>query len=412
MRALRLVWAFAWALPACASTAGASSADASREAAVDASDGAADGATGACVWRAGEVRTVPATGARCVLHDVIRTGATTSLLRACTDGAGADARWRYDLVSLDALGRAGVTTALADGRAAGARTASLARDPMGRVRALIPGPEGAVGELVRVDGTAVLRTSLTQPMGTFPVTDAHGLVAYGDGFSCVAEEVRGAWGVAMLSLDATGVVRTGEDLGLPISPSVFARVPWPGNDGTFAMLWFDPRGTTGLTLRRYSPSGAPRTEAGASLDLAVNDPIRAVLLPDGDGALLVWEAVADTLPPLGEVATRRLDAQGVPRSEMLQFTELGFYAGGLDATVAQGTRWITAVTGSGVLRLGAYALDDAGALTPLRVPLTTVGAINARARIVETDAGALVVFARDASSLAAVPLTCDRSGRP
>ena len=405
MRSLALVWAFAAVLPACASTAGAQFADASA-------DGAGDASDGACVWRAGEVRTVPSTSARCVLHDAIRTGAATTVLRACSDGTGSDARWRYDLVTLDALGRAGATTALADGRAPSALTGNLTRDPTGRVRALLPETDGAAAELVRVDGTSVLRTPIAQPPESFPITQPRGLAARADTLSCVAEQVRGAWGVSLLTFEATGALRTTVDLGLPLAPSVFARVPWPGNEGTFAMLWFDPRGSTGLTLRRYEASGAPRTDAGASLDLAVNDPIRAVLLPDGDGALLVWEAVADTLPPLGEVATRRLDAQGVPRSEMLQFTELGFYAGGLDATVAQGTRWITAVTGSGVLRLGAFALDDAGALTPLRVPLSMVGAVNARARIVETDAGALVVFARDAATVAAVPLTCDRSGRP
>jgi hypothetical protein len=90
---------------------------------------------------------------------------------------------------------------------------------------------------------------------------------------------------------------------------------------------------------------------------------------------------------------------------------VGFYGGGVDAAATGGDVLVTAVTGSGVLRLVVAVLGPDGAPRGELIPVAMVAPTTPEreaARIVATADGALVAFQRDATTVAVAPLTCER----
>jgi hypothetical protein len=405
---------------ACAETSSGVMGDAGRNDVVDAAD-AADAASGPCRWRAGAALDLPRQGAgvRCALADLAAGAPGAWVARVCDRLAGdPDARAPLVIDRVDARGAAASTTRAAEG--ADDRAWVAVDDALGRRAALLRNAAGADETVVTLgpDGAPTGARSVTGDPMHFSLGGHQDLAVHRAGFSTVAQQIRALWGVSMLRLDAEG--RSVSAIDLMFSPAFTPRIKRLAlADRGFFMAWAEPGGAAAppaLRVRRYGEDGAP-VAAAQVLDARYprqgdEAPLRVALAPAAGGdALVVWEAEADTLPPLRTVAARRVGPDGAPRAAATLLTSLGFYAGGVDAAGSGGDVLVTAVTGSGVLRVVVAVLGPGGEPRGELIPVAMVAPTapeRVAARVVATAGGALVAFQRDASTVAVAPLTCAR----
>jgi len=402
---------------ACAETTAGVVGEAGRPDVVD----AADAASGPCRWRAGAVVDLPRQGAgvTCALVDLAAGAPGAWVARACDRLAGdVDARRPMVVDRLGARGDvAGTTRDIegVDGRA------WLALDDTLDRRALLLEAAAGRGTVLAVlgrDGAALSARGVEPDPMHFSLGDHQNLAVTRAGFSCVAQQIRALWGVSLLQLDAGGRSVMAIDLGFSraFTPRI-KRLALP--DRGFFMAWAEPgmMGAASLQVRRYEEDGAPLSAGGHMLDARLpaaspQAPLRVTAAPATDGgALVVWEAEADTLPPLRTVAVRRVGRDGAPLAATSLLTSVGFYGGGVDAAAAGGDVLVTAITGSGVLRLVVAALGPDGAPRGELIPVAMVSPTppeRTAARVVATAGGALVAFQRDAATVSVAPLTCER----
>ncbi len=406
---MRAALACALCLSACGSTVTGTAGDASV-------DVAADVAPGSCAWRVGEVRDLTAAlpGEPCALEDISSAGGGAWVLRRCGAEMGPVNR-ALVVDRVDADGRASPPVRVLESLSLTTPSPSIAvDDALGRRGVLIPEGPSQPASLVRLgpDASPLGATPLSQPPMSFSLAGYRRVMVNRAGFTAVAEQVRALWGVSMLQMDATGNSVSAVDLGLPMFPTApFDRLSLP--DGTFVMAWIERDRMTGvgaLRVRRHDENGNGHTRDSFAIDDHPPDTLRIAVAPSGDGLLAAWEAVADTLPPLRTVAVRRLARDASPVGDTGFLTSLGFYGGGLDAAGARGDVLVTAVTGSGVLRLVVAALGaDAQPRGELLMvsPVAPLAPERTVARVVATASGALVAFQRDARTVSVAPLTCE-----
>jgi hypothetical protein len=396
---------------ACAETASGVVGDAGR----------VDAPSGACRWRVGAVVDLPRQGAgvTCALVDLAAGAPGAWVVRACDRLAGdADARRPMVLDRLGTRGEAVTTTRAVEG--AEGRAWLAVDDALDRRALLLQAMPGGGESLVTLgrDGTAAAPRALQPDPMEFSLGGHQNLATTRAGFSCVAQQVRALWGVSLLQLDANGQSLMAPDLAFSreFTPRI-KRLALP--DRGFFMAWAESgaMGASALQLRRFQEDGTPLSTSAHVLDARLTPqsertPLRVTAVPTADdGALVVWEAEADTLPPLRTVAVRRVGRDGAPRAETSLLTSVGFYGGGVDAAATGGDVLVTAVTGSGVLRLVVAVLGPDGAPRGELIPVAMVAPTTPEreaARIVATADGALVAFQRDATTVAVAPLTCER----
>jgi len=407
------------AAAACAETAGGVTGDAGRPDAADAAD-ATDVAIGRCRWRVGAAVDLPRQGAgvTCALVDLAAGAPGAWVARACDRLAGdMDARRPMVVDRVGPRGDVVTTTRAAEG--ADGRAWLAVDDGLDRRALLLEAAAGRGESLVALgrDGAAAAARALEPDPMHFSLGGHQDLAVTRAGFACVAQQIRALWGVSMLELDAGGRSVMARDLGFSqaFTPRI-KRLALP--DRGFFMAWAEPgmMGAASLQMQRYDEDGTPSAGAhmlDARLSAAAERvPLRVAAAPAaGGGALVVWEAEADTLPPQRTVAVRRVGRDGAVLAATSLLTSVGFYAGGVDAAAAGGDVLVTAVAGSGVLRLVVAALDPDGAQRGELIPVAMVAPTPPErtvARVVATAEGALVAFQRDAATVSVVPLTCER----
>jgi hypothetical protein len=394
---------------ACAETASGVVGDAGR----------VDAPSGACRWRVGAVVDLPRQGAgvTCSLVDLAAGAPGAWVVRACDRLAGdADARRPMVLDRLGTRGEAVTTTRAVEG--AEGRAWLAVDDALDRRALLLEAARGTVLAVLGRDGAVLSGRGVEPDPMHFSLGGHQDLAVTRAGFSCVAQQIRALWGVSQLQLDAGGRSVMASDLAISreFTPRI-KRIALP--DRGFFMAWAESgaMGASSLQLRRYQEDGAPLSTSAHVLDARLTPqsertPLRVTAVPTADdGALMVWEAEADTLPPLRTVAVRRVGRDGAPRAETSLLTSVGFYGGGVDAAATGGDVLVTAVTGSGVLRLVVAVLGPDGAPRGELIPVAMVAPTTPEreaARIVATADGALVAFQRDATTVAVAPLTCER----
>lgn len=409
------------AAAACAETASGVTGEAGRSDVVDAADVARDAPSGPCRWRVGAVVDLPRQGAgvTCTLADLAAGAPGAWVARACDRLAG-DVDARQPMVVDRVWTRGDVVSTMRVAEGAAGRAWLAVDDALDRRALLLQATAGRGESLVTLgrDGAAAGARALEPDPMHFSLGDHQDLAVTRAGFSCVAQQIRALWGVSLLQLDAVGRSVMATDLGFSQSftPRI-KRVALP--DRGFVMAWAEPAmmGAASLRVRRYDEGGAPLSTAAHTLDARLANasertPLRVTAAPTTDGgALMVWEAEADTLPPLRTVAARRVGRDGAPLAATSFLTSLGFYGGGVDAAAAGGDVLVTAVAGSGVLRLVVAALGPDGAPRGELIPVAMVAPTaleRTAARIVATAEGALVAFQRDAATVSVAPLTCER----
>ncbi len=397
-------------LSACASSVRATVGDAASDVSVDAApvDVARDVPPGVCAWRVGAVRDlVDLEPASCELVDavpgawVLRAcvesgGATSVYLRRIDDATGALTQRRYTLPSLSFDG-------LID--------ASLAVDlSLGRGVMVLPSATGR--ELVGFDSAATftVERAITDRSSGFSLDAWRSPVVRADGYAFIADQVRALWGTSLAFTDRNGIATRATDLGvMSEAPATVSRFMLDG--GGFALGWFVPRATGPQTLvaRAYSDEGAPRGAAVTVGPLATTS--RYAIRGDAEGLVAVWEDAVDTLPPLTGVAFRALAPDGSVRGESAVLSSFGFYGGALDAAIAHGDVLVSAVTGSGVLRLAVLPVSRSGVArgTPLSISMVDpLGPARSRSRVIATPGGALVAFQRTRDVVSVATLSCAR----
>lgn len=387
---------------ACASSVRATAGDASSDAPPDV---APDAPLRDCAWRVGAVRDlVDAEPASCELVDAIpgawvlracvsSAGATSVYLTRIDDSTGALTQRRYTLPSLSFDG-------LID--------ASLAADPsLGRGVMVLPSATGRT--LVGFDraATFIAERAISDRSGGFSLDAWRSPVVRADGYALLADQVRALWGTSLAFADMNGLVTRATDLGAaPEAPSTVSRFNLGG--GGFALGWF--AATTGprtLVARTYRDDGAPRGSAVTVGQLSMTS--RYAIRGDADGLVAVWEGSVDTLPPLTGVAFRALAPDGSARGETAVLSSFGFYGGALDAALAHGDVLVSAVMGSGVLRLAVLPVSRDGVArgAPLSVSMVDpVRPSRSRSRVIATAGGGLVAFQRTNDVVALATLSC------
>ncbi|MFO0609904.1 MAG: hypothetical protein U0324_42490 [Polyangiales bacterium] len=382
-------------------------------------EAAADVPGGSCRWRVGAAVDLPGQGAgvRCALADLAAGAPGAWVARACDRLAGdADARQPLVIDRVDATGATASTTRAAEG--ATARAWLAVDDALDRRAVLRRGPMGGGESIVTLgrDGAPTGAQPVASAPTHFSLGDHQDLAVDRAGFTTVAQQIRALWGVSLLHLDAAG--RAVEAVDLMPTGAFIPRIKRVATaDRGFFLAWAEgaDAGPGSLRVRRYRENGTA-VSFTAVLDArltsaAATAPLRVAIAPTAGGALAVWEAEADTLPPLRTLAARPLADDATPRADASLLTSLGFYGGGLDAAAAGGDVLVTAVTGSGVLRLVVAALGPDGSPRgePLQVAMVAPPSPDGVfARVVPTASGALVAFQRDAATVAVAPLTCER----
>lgn len=255
------------------------------------------------------------------------------------------------------------------------------------------------------------------PGGGFSLTGCRDLLANRAGFTFLSDQVRALWGVSMVQLDPTGATPTQMAPGLL---TIVPEVPYTRfalSDRSFVFLWKSPMtaqtATPRLYAQRFNEDGTER-RMPQTVQETEHMTRNFVATEAGDGMLALWEETIDTFPTQYGIAVRSLDANGQARGAVRFLTELGFYQGGLSATLARGDVLATGITGSGVLRPAVVPLaadgSSRGAIIGLPVPPSA--SLIADVRIVTTSTGALVVYTTDPAQypnrLVAVPLLCAR----
>ena len=382
-------------------------------------EAAADVPGGSCRWRVGAAVDLPGQGAgvRCALADLAAGAPGAWVARACDRLAGdADARQPLVIDRVDATGATASTTRAVEG--ATARAWLAVDDALDRRAVLRRGPMGGGESIVTLgrDGAPTGAQPVASAPTHFSLGDHQDLAVDRAGFTTVAQQIRALWGVSLLHLDAAG--RAVEAVDLMPTGAFIPRIKRAATaDRGFFLAWAEgaDAGPGSLRVRRYRENGTA-VAFTAVLDArltsaAATAPLRVAIAPTAGGALAVWEAEADTLPPLRTLAARPLADDATPRADASLLTSLGFYGGGLDAAAAGGDVLVTAVTGSGVLRLVVAALGPDGSPRgePLQVAMVAPPSPDGVfARVVPTASGALVAFQRDAATVAVAPLTCER----
>ncbi len=389
-------------LTACAESVRSTNADASA----DVSDTADDVTPSRCVWSAGTVRDLTLMGARsCELIDAV---AGAWVLRACAfDGMPSGlVLSRVDSV----IGETAPTLHPTDGAAtAHLRNAALAYDARtgggAVVLASTAGPR-----LVGFDARGMSQWSapLSSAQSMFSLGAHRGPIRRTVGYAVIADEIRALWGTDLLITDALGAVTEVRNLDVESDgqPEVSR---FTLGDGGFALGWVVPRGDASgpLAMRVFDEGGRP---LGATLTAGViASRGRYAIAGDARGLVVAWESAVDTLPALTGVTLRSTDRSGAARGSDVVLSSLGFYGGGLDVALARDVALVSAVVGSGVLRLVVLPTSrDGEALSaPLSVsPVDPLTPDLTRTRVVATDRGALVAFQRTRDVVAVAPIEC------
>mgnify|MGYP000988188926 CR=1 FL=1 len=404
------------ALSACASNVSGTQRDASADAVdatplPDVNTDVAPDVSARCAWRVGaRVDLITGTATRCDLVDLVAANDGVWILRECD--VRVTSTWE---LSLEHLG----TDLTLTGQA---RLASGAMRPMSVAQSSIAVDDARDrrAALVATETPSLrgfdARGNLTwqRSVGTLPTSFSLGghrdVAVTQAGFSVVADQIRALWGGSLLRTDAMGATADVVDLRLPTAqPARFSRFALP--DGGFVVAWRLPGAmgaSASLWARRYDEAGASSDDARRITDLPTMDG-RFVLRPWNGSLVALWEAEADTLPPLRGLAMRRLDASALPTIDTVALTALGFYGGGFDAAAARGDLLVAAVTGSGVLQLTVLPVRTDGA-PPSELlavgPVEPMAPDAMRARLVATATGALVAYRRTAAVVSVAALTC------
>ncbi len=397
-------------LSACAASVRATVGDASPDVSVDAApvDVAPDVPSSACAWSVGAVRDlVVADDASCELIDaipgawvlrgcVMRDGRPSLNLTRFDEATGAtnELRYEFDSASFEGLTDAALAADRALGRGVIVVSAGLGRRLIGFDGAGAPSAGGII----------------TDRTGGFSLDAWRSPVVRADGYAFIADQVRALWGTSLAFTDRNGFATRATDLGVsPEAPATVSRFMLDG--GAFALGWFVPRtsGPQTLVARAYSDEGVPRGAAVTVGPLATTS--RYAIRGDAEGLVAVWEDAVDTLPPLTGVAFRALAPDGSARGEPAVLSSFGFYGGALDAAITHGDVLVSAISGSGVLRLAVLPVSRSGVArgTPISVSMVDpLGPARSRSRVIATPGGALVAFQRTREVVSVATLTCAR----
>lgn len=421
---------------ACSSTTAGTSSDATDVVTVDATpatdtvppvdvqtppDVATDVPPGACRWVAGDAVELHVTGDRSSRRILDVKPAEGGAWVLTTDDAGIGRQPDTTLERLDPTGHRRAS-GIVRITGSSAPFASLAIDEALGRRAILEEQRASSSSpcgLVVLDATGAPspRRTVMFPGGGFSLTGCRDLLANRAGFTFLADQVRALWGVSMVQLDPTGATPTQMAPGLL---TAFPPVPYTRfalSDRSFVFMWKSPMtaqtATPRLYAQRLSEDGAER---GMPQVVQETEHMTRgfVATEAGDGMLALWEETIDTFPTQYGIAVRSLDGNGRARGMVRFLTELGFYQGGLSATLARGDVLATGITGSGVLRPAVVPLaadgSARGAILGLPVPQSATQIADVR--IVTTSTGALVVYTTDPmqypNRLVAVPITCAR----
>ena len=379
-----------------------------RSTGADASTDAADVTSSRCAWRVGEVRDLTFVGARsCELLDAV---AGSWVLRVCTfEGAQSG----VVLSRVDELGSETVSTRFAtDGATTDhLRNAALAYDVRTGGGAMVL-PSSTGPRLVEFDARgATQRSSPLSTASSMFSLDAHrGPMRRAVGYGVIADQIRALWGTSLLITDARGAVTEVRNLDVD-SDSQPTVSRFTLDDGGFALGWVAPRGDmrVPLLMRVFDEEGRPHGDTLALESVAPR--ARYAITGDAQGLVVAWENSVDTFPALTGVALRSTDRNGAARGPSVVLSSLGFYGGGLDVALARGGALVTAVVGSGLLRMVALPTSrDGEALeAPLMVsPVDPLGPDLTRTRAVVTERGALIAFQRTRDVVSVAALSCDQ----
>ena len=421
---------------ACSSTTAGTTSDATDVVTVDATppadtvtpadvqappDVATDVPPGACRWVAGEAVELHVMGDRSSRRILDVKSAEGGAWVLTTDDAGISRQPDTTLERLDATGhrRANGTVRITGSSPS---FASLAIDEALGRRAILEEQRANSSSpcgLVALDamGAPSPRRTVMFPGGGFSLTGCRDLLANRAGFTFLSDQVRALWGVSMVQLDPMGATPTQMAPGLlTIVPEVpYTRVVL--SDRSFVFLWKSPMtaqtATPRLYAQRFNEDGTER-RMPQTVQETEHMTRNFVATEAGDGMLAIWEETIDTFPTQYGIAVRSLDANGQGRGAVRFLTDLGFYQGGLSATLARGDVLATGITGSGVLRPAVVPLaaDGSSRGSIIGLPVPPSASQIADVRIVKTSTGALVVYTTDPAQypnrLVAVPLLCAR----
>jgi hypothetical protein len=393
------------------------------DASTDTAPPSADTPAGACTWRVGEVRDLPLPrdASLCLLADLeVREGGAWALLR-CERALNATRSDVHVLYAVERDGRSEQRGEFTTARERREVNGSVVMDAAtGRRGAIIPGAEGDAFWQLDAMGRPLRSAVLMNLPRSFPHSGHSGLAVSRDGYTCLADQVRGAWGASLIHLSANGTVVRADDLDLPSVQVPYQRSPLRG--GAFALTWVSPSLAppgASLKLRMYDATGTAtrgeRPDEGIILDTNSSPSARVVVAPYRGGHLALWESLTDMSSRVVGPVARTLDAQGTPNGERETLSRIGPYAGALAAAEAQGDVVAVSVTGSGVLNLVAFVFLANGARSiPLLLsridPMfpTAMNPANYDARVVPVSGGAMVAFQRDARTVSIATIGCAR----